>query len=297
MVSRLPCATATAIVIVSASAIATACAPVGSDPPSSDETASDEAEIIGGSASSRRSVVVAVDEDDLYLCTGVVIRSDAVLLAFPCAARATAVYVGYSASVLSDEPLGPKAGSATKIAVTGSDSITLQADRLTWAYVAHLATPTTAVAALAPTLPSASTSCAATGYGATSGTNPTHLSGPYLTGLRRTVRMEVTSSSGSAVRAKGLNGSILWADFDAFLFCGGRLVGPVASWDHTTPDHYVFAALSSTTNACALGGGACTYDECTPGTTQKTTAGCASGERARTCQANGRWGPYSSTCF
>jgi hypothetical protein len=280
---------------VAASALA--CAPASSDVPDSEDTGSDDAEIIGGSASTRRSVVVAVDEDDQYLCTGVVIRSDAVLLAFPCAARATAIYVGYSAAVLSDEPLGPKAGSATKIAVTGSESITLAADRLTWAYVAHLATPATPVATLAGTLPAASTTCTATGYGATSGTNATYLSEPYATGVRRTVRMEVVSSSDSEVRAKGINGSVLRADFDAFLFCGGRLVGPIASWDNSTPDHYVFAALSSTTNACALGGGgSCVYNQCTPGTTQKTSAGCAAGQRSRTCQANGRWGPYGATC-
>lgn len=254
---------------------------------SADETdedvSSDEADIVGGNASALKSVVVVVDANDRYLCTGVAITSRIVHAGSGCGSSAAAIYVGFSAAVDHSATLGPFAGSATKIAVASRESTPgFAGQRL------HLATSTPSVATVEMQLPASGSTCTVTGYGPTAGINGAVPNGPYTVGRQRSAKMLVTSTSPGEVHAVTTNGTVLFGDLDAFLFCGGRLIGP-KRWSTFpsggVPVETVFSPLGVAPPA-----------QCASGAIDTTTAGCISGKRTRACSANGRWGPFSATC-
>jgi hypothetical protein len=88
------------------------------------------------------------------------------------------------------------------------------------------------------------------------------------------------------VRAKAGSADVLLDDGDAFLICGGRLVGPKTT-------HFVEAGGRGTIFQRLDAG---PVRQCTAGGVAWTSAGCASGQRKRTCDAEGFWGSYSATC-
>lgn len=281
--------------------------------PSSAPSAPDESAewaIVGGTPSAQRSVVLVADTSDRYACTGVLVQSDVVLVRTGCTKDVAAVYVDFSAPVDSADPIGPAAAGATRIEIVGRAPLELAPGLSENAGLLRLASSAPIAANVAASMPALGSTCAVVGLGPTVGSPGGFVSGYPTVGVQRTANMTITASADSEVRAKGLNGSVLLGDFDAFLFCGGDLVGPKISSrvGRTAADHEsIFAALPSSTNTCIVNGGlavigvlpaapTCTVIECSAGAIESTSAGCAAGVRTRTCDANGRWGRFSLTC-
>src|SRR5262249_39819430 len=193
---------------------AAACtASTSTDSADAKETAADEAAISGGNVSARKTVVVVVDPNDRYLCTAVTVRSDVVLTSVGCPDEAAAVYVGFSASVSSDAPLGPSAGTATKIAVTRTEPVDLAIGQ-EWssAMLLRLASPASFVATIAPSPPSVGATCTVTGYGPEIGNGAFIPIGTWDVGIQRSAQMKITTSGGAALEAIGINGGVLTGD-------------------------------------------------------------------------------------
>jgi hypothetical protein len=280
VVMTVPASLSSFVRITGLAALLSASACVGADDASSEAEAveADESAVVGD-PSDLKAVVVVVDANDRYLCTGVAISETIVHAAIPCGPNAAAVYVGFSKAIARSTRLGPVAGSARKIAVASTVTLPGFAGRRL-----HLASPTSFVRFIDTQLPAAGNTCVVVGYGPTS----TSIGAAQTVGEQRSAIMLVTETWSGELHAVGYGGTVLNGDLDAFLMCGGRTVGPKMG-TAVTPNGSVETIFSTLGQHPA--------PQCTPGNLSTTLAGCADGQRFRRCQPNGRWGSWSATCL
>jgi hypothetical protein len=297
-----------------------------------EQSSGSSADIVGGAQSQDQAFVAVADAADRFACTGVLVRKDVVLIPSGCSAVAAAVYIGFSNAVPSDAALGPLAGGARRIALSGPRG-SLGAVAGLQIMVAALVEPAATEMALETTTPAVGDHCTVIGHGTPTYGAPDGGS----VGEQRTANVKIASqewwqgfvySPNEIVNARGIDGSVSEQDQNAFLVCAGKLVGPKVghvadgfgdagaptevrnevafanlAYGHVNAN-LVMDQLSQLDDAGAIDQDAGAIDPCqsanacTPGQVETTDAAClqAGKHRTRTCKNDCTWSNFTATC-